>query len=756
MKKINFIFGVHNHQPVGNFDNVFEWATKQAYQPFLDVIEKHPSIKIVFHYTGCLIDWFEKNNPEMLARIRTLVEKGQAEVLTGGYYEPILPIISDSDKFGQIKKLSNYIKEKFFYTAKGMWLAERIWEPSIAKILNEAGVEYIVLDDSHFLAGGIEEKKLRGYFITEEQGAMLKIFPISQYLRYAIPFADPQDTIEYLKSEASDDPSQLLVIADDGEKFGIWPDTYKTCYEKKWLEKFITLLEENSDWINVTTFSQYLKEFPAKDRVYLPTISYSEMSEWTLPSSAQVEFEEIVAKSPINLKRFLKGGFWRNFLTKYSESNQMHKKMLYVSEKIDSIIKNVKRKIENEKSVPTPYTLRLTSQIQQALNLLYKAQCNCAYWHGVFGGLYLPHLRHAIYKNLIEAEVESEINCLSSAICSPQCETDCREGIEQESQKLKIEVLDFDKDGQDEIIITNNIFNVYAKPSYGGTIFEIDFKPARYNLTDVLTRRLEAYHKRVEAAVIKSTVVDEKLETIHGTYWTKELELQKHLKYDWYNRYSLIDHFFHPSTTLEKFANCEYSELGDFVDQSYKMETGNSQINSPQMKPTAKKLGTVLKRDGHLWTENGAFPIQIVKSIIFANSNIIVEYKITNNSSSELEIWFGSEFNFSFSNPNDEKCFYCADSLVSGTKKEFFSTKTSFEKTKCLKMFDRYNGFSIDLETSDEFDFWVFPIWTVSLSESGFEKTYQGSSITPNRKIFLKPNEVSSFEIKISCSLLGE
>ena len=61
MKKINFIFGVHNHQPVGNFDHVFEWATKQAYEPFLDVIEKHPSIKIVFHYTGCLIDWFEKN-----------------------------------------------------------------------------------------------------------------------------------------------------------------------------------------------------------------------------------------------------------------------------------------------------------------------------------------------------------------------------------------------------------------------------------------------------------------------------------------------------------------------------------------------------------------------------------------------------------------------------------------------------------------------------------------------------------------------
>ncbi|MFH0948149.1 MAG: alpha-amylase/4-alpha-glucanotransferase domain-containing protein [Elusimicrobiota bacterium] len=334
MKKINFIFGVHNHQPVGNFDNVFEWATKQAYEPFLDVIEKHPNIKVVFHYTGCLIDWFEENRPEILNRLRTLVGKGQAEILTGGYYEPILSVIPDVDKFGQIKKLSDYIKEKFSHTPNGMWLAERVWEPSLAKILHLSGVEYIVLDDSHFLAGGMEEKKLRGYFITEEQGTPLKIFPISQYLRYTMPFADPVETIKYLKSEASDDPSQLLVMADDGEKFGVWPDTYKTCYEEKWLEKFVTLLEENSDWINIMTFSEYLKKFPARDRIYLPATSYSEMSEWTLTSLAQVEFEEISANASSNIKKFLKGGFWRNFLTKYSESNQMHKKMLYISEKL--------------------------------------------------------------------------------------------------------------------------------------------------------------------------------------------------------------------------------------------------------------------------------------------------------------------------------------------------------------------------------------------------------------------------------------
>ncbi|MDO8733557.1 MAG: DUF1926 domain-containing protein, partial [Elusimicrobiota bacterium] len=537
--------GVHNHQPVGNFDHVFEWAIKQAYEPFLDVIEKHPNIKIVFHYTGCLIDWFEKNRPEILNRLKILVEIGQAEILTGGYYEPILSSIPDADKFGQIKKLSDYIKKNFLHTPRGMWLAERVWEPSLAKTLNEAGVEYIVLDDSHFLAGGIEEKKLRGYFITEEQGAAIKIFPISQYLRYAMPFADPAESIKYLKSEASDDPSQLLIMADDGEKFGLWPDTHKTCYEEKWLEKFLTLLEENSDWINVMTFSEYVEKFPAKDRIYLPATSYFEMSEWTLSAKSQVEFEEIVAHADSNLKRFLKGGFWRNFLTKYSESNQMHKKMLLVSQRLSKLASRGEF-IRPDKRAGKPAPTNLS--ISQSLNLLYKAQCNCAYWHGIFGGLYLPHLRHAIYKNLIEAEIKSEVG----------------------SRKSEVEVFDFDKDGQDEIIFTDKIFNIYTKPSYGGAITEIDFKPLCYNLTDVLTRRFEAYHKKVDIAVLKSNVVQKKLETIHGVYYTKELELQKYLKYDWYNRYSLIDHFFHPTTTLEKFSDCEYGELGDFVNQPYK------------------------------------------------------------------------------------------------------------------------------------------------------------------------------------------
>ncbi|MEW6556343.1 MAG: alpha-amylase/4-alpha-glucanotransferase domain-containing protein [Elusimicrobiota bacterium] len=706
MKKINFIFGVHNHQPIGNFDNVFEHAVKQAYQPFLDVIEKHPTIKIVFHYTGCLIDWLEEHKPEILVRLQKLIENKQAEILTGGYYEPILPVIPDRDKLGQIAKLTDYIKNKFAFTPKGLWLAERVWEPSLAKILNEAGVEFVVLDDAHFLASGIDEKKLRGYFVTEEQGVQLKIFPINQKLRYLTPFALPEESIKYLQNEITDDPSTLLVMADDGEKFGLWPDTYKTCYEKKWLEKFFTMLEQNADWLTTTTFSEYLNQFPAADRIYLPTASYFEMSEWSLPAKSQVDFQALAKNADNNLKRFLKGGIWRNFLTKYPESNNMHKKMLYVSEKIRQISRIADKQVSNKNSSS------LNRSTAQPLNHLYKAQCNCAYWHGIFGGLYLPHLRYAVYKNLIEAEQKSEVR----------------------SQKSEVEIVDFDKDSYDEIIMSSKNFNIYVKPSYGGAVFELDFKPLHnspINLTNILTRRYEAYHKKIDLAVVKKVeeVGDSETDAIPlpDMVFAKEEGLKNYLKYDWYNRYSLLDHFLHPDTTLEAFSKCEYGEQGDFIIEPYKFEL--------------KKKGgvaVILERNGSVWCNNKKYPVRVVKTIKPSIKNTIsVDYKIKNLADESISLWFGSEFNISFSEPEVEN-------LV--------SPSTPSPPSKKFVVKDNGYNFMLLFEFSDECEIWSFPVYTVSLSEAGFEKMYQQTAIFPNWKFTLLPKTTLQTSFKLTVS----
>ena len=464
MNKINLVIGIHNHQPIGNFDHVIEGAYKKSYKPFLDVLKKFPKIKLSQHYTGFLFEWLKKNHPEIFSELKSFIKSGQVHLMTGGFYEPILAIIPDKDKLGQIKKLSQYIKENFNFDPTAMWLAERVWEQHIVKPIAECSVTSIVIDDTHFKYAGLKDEDLLGYYVTEEQGKAVNIFPISKSLRYSIPFQPVDKTIEYLRSIASEDGTRIAVYADDGEKFGTWPNTYKHVYEDKWLEEFFSALEKNSDWINIVHFSEVLDKVKPVGRVYLPNASYSEMLHWALWPEGFVKYEDFENKLKSaglfeHYEEFVRGGYWRNFLAKYPEANNIHKKMIRLSERTHAL----ERKGKN---------------VDKILDKVWAAQCNDAYWHGIFGGLYLPNLRYPVYKNLIQAEAE----------------------LDKLERKKKLSVVreDFDRDGSEEILVESKVIDTYFKPEEGGALFELDYKPIPFNLLDILSRRPEGYHKKLK------------------------------------------------------------------------------------------------------------------------------------------------------------------------------------------------------------------------------------------------------------------
>jgi len=397
MSKVQLIFAIHNHQPVGNFESVAEDAYQKAYLPFIEVLKRHPGVRVVLHYSGILYQFFEKQHPEFLDMLRELVREGRAEILSGGFYEPILAVLPDEDKIGQVRMLTDHIRKKLGYDSRGMWLAERVWEPHLPRSIAAAGIDYVVVDDFHFKMAGLRDADLDGCYLTEELGGMVRVFPGSERLRYLIPFHPPGEAIEFLGTLRSPERSRLAVMADDGEKFGVWPETFHTVYEEGWLERFFSLLEQNSTWLETTTFADHAAKERPRGRIYLPTASYMEMGEWSLPTGTMADYNDACARVKEmpdggRIRPFLKGGIWRNFLAKYPESNHMHKRMLMVSRK-------VQRVLEAPGGGP-----RLTRESASMLDHLYQGQCNDAYWHGVFGGLYLPHLRDAIWRNLAEAE----------------------------------------------------------------------------------------------------------------------------------------------------------------------------------------------------------------------------------------------------------------------------------------------------------------------------------------------------------------
>src|SRR6056297_2987757 len=95
--KVIFSFGIHNHQPVGNFDHVIEDAYQKAYFPFVEVMNEFPDIPFALHNSGILWDWISRNHKEYLEIIRGMTGRSQLEILSAGYYEPILSIIPEKD-----------------------------------------------------------------------------------------------------------------------------------------------------------------------------------------------------------------------------------------------------------------------------------------------------------------------------------------------------------------------------------------------------------------------------------------------------------------------------------------------------------------------------------------------------------------------------------------------------------------------------------------------------------------------------------
>jgi len=686
VKKINLVLGIHNHQPSGNFDFVFEHAYNSAYKPFIEILARHPKIKLAQHYTGILFEWILKNHPEFIQQLKSLVDSGQVELITGGFYEPILAVIPDQDKLDQIKKLSDFIIEQFGKVPVGMWLAERVWEQHIVKFISQAGVKYVIIDDTHFRYAGLTGEQLLGYYITEEQGFTVNIFPISKMLRYTIPFQPVEKTIDYLREIATEEGDRVIVYADDGEKFGVWPNTYKHVYDDGWLEEFFCALEENSDWINILHFSEVLDKIKPVGRIYLPNASYAEMMHWALPADAYLDYEKLEEHLKEEgmyeqYSRFFRGGFWRNFLVKYPEANNLHKKMLRVSERA--------RKLQAK-----------GKDVKSALEKIWRAQCNDPYWHGIFGGLYLTNLRSTAYRNLISAE--NELDKL------------------ERKKIIKYEFTDFDKDGKEELIVETPNFNVYINPNYGGQIFELDFKPAEFNITDVMTRKREGYHEKIlQLSKEMNNPNNQGVASIHDMLTAKEEGLEKFLHYDWYRRGSLVDHFLGAGTTIENFYQCKYPEQGDFVNQPYRADV-------------ELKRGTLeitLTRDGSVWIENEQRNLRLQKKIIIDKNSteVLIRYKLENLDEDDLDLWFGVEFVCNFLALNsDDRYFYFVGYEVEDSK---LASIGEVQDVTSFGVVDKWLGVDMNFYLDKFANVWRFPIETVSLSEAGFERVYQGSVI---------------------------
>jgi alpha-amylase len=513
MSHVRLILAVHNHQPVGQCEGILENSYRTSYLPFLEVLESYPELPFVVHTSGPLLEWLVDRHADYIARVRALVEAGRIEVLGGGFHEPILTMIPLRDRVGQIREFTEYLQDLFPKPIRGIWLAEGVWEQHLVSAIADAGIAYTVLDDDHFVRAGCAPDDVFGYYLTEYDGRLLKVFAAAGTLRPSIPLAEPQATFEYLRWVAQTRPGSTVVLAVEGEKLRAGPGILDHVETHGWLERFCEMIVANRGWIEPTTMARVVDTTLPRGKVFLPEGSYRETADRALVVEALAKGVKRLVERPQSgqLERlFRPGGSWCNFKARYPESDEMYARMLGISKRLAAAR-------ENPDADP--------DYLDVARRELYRGQCHCAYWDGSSGGIYRPRLRNAVYQGLINAH-----NALDDAL-----------GLA--GPRVDLEVGDFNLDARREVRLENDHLIAWVRPARGGQIYELDVRGTATNLLATFDRQPEADDAPGRDA------------------------------YDRPGLKALVDHFYPIDLTLEDLIAGRETELGDFANGTFLAKT---------------------------------------------------------------------------------------------------------------------------------------------------------------------------------------
>ena len=666
MSSISLVFGTYNHQPDGTPSQTFETAYQQSYKPFLSLLYKFPRTHTVLHYCGALFEWMEDQHPEFIMLLKEMIRRKQVELLGGGYHAPILPLIPDGDKLGQIEKMSTFIRTTFGTRPRGSWLTERVWEPTLARILSNSGIEYTFLDDHHFHIAGVREAECYQPYRTEDQGKAVTVFPLHLGLQAMVPSGSAEDLILELRGIAARGQGQIAVILVPGEMLAEDRGATGIYGDGGWLTRFFGLLEENRDWLHSINPRYRPEVLRPQGRLYFPCLSSMETMNSALSLSRQrvcLEISKRVRRSESGI--YLQRGFFRQFLTRYPEVGLLYYRLMYTHVLVNQIRGDKYKK-------------------KAALNELWRGQTGAVYWHGRYDGAYSNNLRKAAYRAFNEAEkITRNAGMFMSSIIAT----------------------DYDMDGREEYLYQGRVLNAFVH-SYGATLLELDYLPKSWNYLDTIARWPEHYHR------------------------------YKYEGCDWYMRKGFIDHFFAPSTTLERFDRMSYQEMGDFINRPFEIE---------ELKREQRKV--VLTRHGQVRIKRKNNPVTLSKNYCFKENGIDLSILIRNPGTIPVELWYGLEFNLSLAG------YEQATLMLPGREKEtpLDCEAADLGTLNGVRVYDNLNSVQIALGADREFSLWSLPVYTMSYVGDTLRKVYQCSCLLPQWQLKLLPDQQE--ELKVSIDL---
>ncbi len=436
--------GLHCHISDIRNDN-FENTYNNTLKKIISFLFNHPNVCFTFYFPGPILEWLEKNHAEFITLLSDLVNRKQVEILGGGFYEPIFPLIMPVDRVGQIEMNTTYVRKQIGKKPRGIFLGDTVWDPSLISSFKTCGMEFVILNGSLIPENEPEGKNL----IVEDMGKTLTVIPYHQPILDFTQLPDSQKILEKVK-KLSESKNNALYLNDNHLYFTSFSvNELSILLETNWFETFCNLIE-SSPLFDFSYPSLYLKNNSDCIRSFVPAGCPPEIQKWT----SKPFLEEKQKQTSTNIK---------NFLYTYQEVQYLYSRMMYVSLNVSQCRGDKVRK-------------------KSAREFLWKAQTQESYWFLGDSGIGCEEIRQNAYKNLLTAEKyvrETNASLTDSALS-----------------------FDYDMDGQKEYIIHQNDYNAFISQC-GGMIFELDLISNTKNYCDTMRRISEfdgitdAYSKRL-------------------------------------------------------------------------------------------------------------------------------------------------------------------------------------------------------------------------------------------------------------------
>jgi hypothetical protein len=345
INKLSLILGSHAHVPAGCRDKEFEFVYENKTRPFVSNLYRYSKIQAVLHYSGVLLYWIERNHPEFFMLIEDMVTRKQVELIGGGFYEPMFTLIPAQDRIGQIELFTTYLRKHFGKRPMGCWLPEMSWEQNLVPSLASSDMSYTFLSEEQFKQAGLKAENIYSPCITEDQGKIITVFPVSLSIQEALANKNFSQVFNELDIKIKD--SIIISVFPDAcvKNQGEAPDT-------AW-NRFFEEISLSDNLVETTLPSKIIKKLKKLKKVSFPG-----------SSSDESDF------SP------------RKFVVDNQDSSGIYSKMIYTSVLINQLKGDKSRKLN-------------------AREELWKAQDSNLFSPA---GKYRHELRKAAYRSLICAE----------------------------------------------------------------------------------------------------------------------------------------------------------------------------------------------------------------------------------------------------------------------------------------------------------------------------------------------------------------